>query len=179
MNRILASITTIEQHREEVANGGHAYKPSNCPTCSNLKLWGHGCYHRKKVRGMGANQSIEQEEIPRFRCTSCKHTCSCLPACIPPRRWYDWTVQQFVLLLVLTGVSLHQCWRRCGGPARSTLRRWRDWLFNRGDEFAFHLRSREPEFGRVSEPSAFWHNVISSLSLAQAMALLDRHLIVP
>jgi transposase-like protein len=100
-----------------------------------------------------------------------------LPACIAPRRWYDWAMQQIVLLLLLTGGSLHQGWRQTG-RARSTLRRWRDWLQARSVQFTFFLRSRLPELGRLPEPD-FWHQVISRLSLVQAMAWLDQDLIVP
>jgi hypothetical protein len=182
MRRILEAITSLGQHFDEVSNGGDAYRPQNCPHCSCEGLWHHGCYHRKGVRGLSPKQSGEPVVVLRFLCNTCGRTNSRLPVCIPPRRWYDWAVQQLVLLLLLTGVSVHQCFcrcHRCVGPARSTIRRWRDWLHDRGEEFAFFLRSRRPELGAVSEPTAFWHAVISSMSLAQAMELLDRDLSVP
>jgi hypothetical protein len=87
-------------------------------------------------------------------------------------------MQQVVLLLLLCGASLNEC---CGGTGRAprTVRRWRGWLKERGESFAFFLRSRFPELGRIPDHDAFWRHVIDSMSLAQAMAWLDRELIVP
>ena len=178
MNRILGTITTLGQHFVELANGGDVYRPANCPHCRSGGLWHHGCYHRKAERNTVASESRRNPvAILRFLCSACLRTCSRLPACIAPRRWYDWTMQQVVLLLLLAGGSLHQCCQ-CTGPARSTIRRWRDWLRARNERFTFFLRSRLPELGRLTEPD-FWSQVMNSLSLAQAMALLDRDLVVP
>jgi hypothetical protein len=52
-------------------------------------------------------------------------------------------------------------------------------LCERSEVFAFFLRSRHPEFGRFADHESFWRNVIDVLSLEQAMALLDRDLVVP
>lgn len=177
MNRILGTITTLDQHFVEIANGGNAYRPANCPHCQVGGLWHHGCYHRKAERSADSSQSRNPVAILRFLCNACLRTCSRLPACIAPRRWYDWAMQQVVLLLLLTGGSLHQGCRQTG-RARSTLRRWRDWLQARSVQFTFFLRSRLPELGRLPEPD-LWPQVISRLSLAQAMAWLDQDLVVP
>ena len=75
-------------------------------------------------------------------------------------------------------MSLHQ-YARCSGRDRRTVRRWRDWLRERGEQFAFFLRSRWPELGRVADFDAFWRNVIDERSLQQAMTWLDRDLVVP
>jgi hypothetical protein len=86
-------------------------------------------------------------------------------------------MQQVVLLLLLAGVSLHQGGRETG-RSRSTVRRWRDWLHARSEQFTFFLRSRLPELGRLAAPD-FWHQVIASMSLADAMAWLDQDLVIP
>lgn len=177
MNRILWTFTTLDQHFSEISNGGNAYRPANCPHCQVGGLWHHGCYHRKADRSADSSQSRNPVAILRFLCRACLRTCSRLPACIAPRRWYDWAMQQIVLLLLLAGGSLHQGCRQTG-RARSTLRRWRDWLQARSERFTFFLRSRLPELGRLPEPH-FWPEVISRLSLAQAMAWLDQDLVVP
>jgi hypothetical protein len=98
--------------------------------------------------------------------------------CIAPRRWYDWAVQQVVLQHLLCGCSLHRC-SRSSCLDRRTVRRWRDWLRTRGETFAFFLRSRFPESGRDTDAQGFWRTVLGSMSLANAMAWLDRDLIVP
>lgn len=177
MNRILGTITTLDQHFVEIANGGHAYRPERCPHCRCAGLWHHGCYRRKADRNASAQESRNPVPILRFLCHTCLRTCSRLPACIAPGRWYDWAMQQIVLLLLLAGTSLRQGWRQTG-RARSTLRRWRDWLLARSASFTFCLRSRHPELGRLPEPG-FWPQVISRMSLALVMAELDQDLIVP
>ena len=178
MNRILANITTLDQHLDAVANDSDVYRPDACPHCLVAGLWCHGRYHRKADRGTNVGESRNPVAILRYLCRACERTCSRLPACIAPRRWYDWAMQQVALLLLLAGCSMHQCCR-CTGRARSTVRRWRDWLYERSDSFTFFLRSRLPEFGRYAELDSFWRHVIEGMTLAQAMAWLDRDLIVP
>jgi hypothetical protein len=75
-------------------------------------------------------------------------------------------------------LSLHGC-ARCSGRDRRTVRRWRAWLLERGEQFAFFLRSRLAELGRFADFGAFWRNVIEELSLQRAMVLLDLDLVVP
>jgi len=174
MNRILGTITTLDQHFIELGNGGDAYRPASCPHCQAAGLWHHGRYLRKADRSEARRNPVA---ILRFLCNACLRTCSRLPACIAPRRWYDWAMQQVVLLLLLAGVSLRQGCRH-SGCARSTLRRWRHWLHTRSAQFGFFLRSRLPVLGRLPEPN-FWPEVIASMSLCAVMTELDRDLVVP
>ena len=178
MNRILGAIATLGQHFDEVANGGEAYRPLNCPHCQAGGLWRHGFYLRKADHCAACDAPRSLVPIARFLCRPCGVTCSRLPACIAPRRRYGWATQQVVLLLILTGLDVSQC-SRSTHRARATVRRWRDWLHERTEDFAFALRSRFPELGRISDFAAFWRQVMNTLSLAQAMAWLDQHLIVP
>ena len=178
MNRILGTITTFNQHFDEIANGGNAYRPSNCPHCRCGGMWHHGCYYRKADRTPDLIQSCNPVPILRFVCRSCRRTCSRLPRCIAPWRWYDWAMQQVVLLLLFAGVSLHQCCQRTC-RSRSTIRRWRDWLATRSERFTFFLQGRLPELGRHAGHDAFWRHVIQCMSLALAMVWLDKDLSVP
>ena len=179
MHRILASVTTLEQHLIAVAaTDGDIYRPVACPYCGVGGLWRHGCYYRKADRKGDASKSVNPVPVLRYLCPPCERTCSRLPLCIAPRRWYDWAVQQVVLALLLAGCSVHHCCN-CTGRARSTVRRWRDWLSSRSEEFCFYLRSRFPELGRHADRDAFWRNVIEGMSLGVAMACLDRHMVVP
>lgn len=178
MHRIVGSISSLAQHLFTIATDAERYRPAACPHCRCAGVWRHGCYHRKADRGTGGGDSLNPVAVLRFLCRACARTCSRLPACIAPRRWYDWVVQQAVLLLLLGGVSLHHC-ARCSGCDRRTVRRWRDWLRRRSEEFSFFLRSRWPELGRLADHESFWRNVIDSVSLQQAMAWLDRDLVVP
>jgi hypothetical protein len=122
--------------------------------------WRHGCYHRKADRSAGG-ESRNPVAVLRFLCRECLRTCSRLPACIAPRRWYDWAVQQVVLMILLGGGVVHGC-SRCAGRARRTMRRWRDWRDARGERFAFFLRSRFAELGRIADHASFWRHVLDS-----------------
>ncbi|CAM4236584.1 DUF6431 domain-containing protein [Roseateles saccharophilus] len=176
MHRIVGSIDVLAQHLVAVVTNPEQYRPAACPHCGYARVWRHGCYHRKADRSRGGARN--PVAVLRYLCAACPQTCSRLPACLSPRRWYDWAVQQAVLLLLLSGVSLHGC-ERASGLDRRTVRRWRDWLHERDEAFAFVLRSRWPELGRVAEFNAFWRNVIDELTLARAMSWLDREGVVP
>jgi transposase-like protein len=177
MDRIVGSIASLEQHLLAVATDPEQYRPQACPHCRRAGVWRHGCYHRKADRSSGA-ESLNPVPVLRFLCRGCARTCSRLPACIAPRRWFDWVVQQAVLVLLLGGMSLHGC-ARCSGRDRRTVRRWRDWLHERGEQFSFFLRSHWPELGRAADFESFWRNVIDELSLQRAVVWLDRELVVP
>jgi transposase-like protein len=178
MNRIVDSIASLAEHVIAVVANAEQYRPDACPHCGRAGVWRHGCYHRKADRSAGDGESLNPVAVLRFVCSACARTCSRLPACIAPRRWYDWVVQQGVLLLLLGGASLHCC-AHCSGRDRRTVRRWRTWLHERGEVFAFCLRSRLPELGRVADFESFWRHVIEQVSLQQAMVLLDRDVVVP
>ena len=88
MVRIVSGIATLHQHRETLGRAPDAYRPAACPHGGLGGLWSHGGYQRKADR---APRSLENPvPIPRFLCRGCQRTCSRLPACIAPRRWYDW-----------------------------------------------------------------------------------------
>lgn len=176
MQRIVSGIATLQQHVETLRHRPEVYRPRICPHCGLNRLWRHGCYHRKADRSPSASsKSIwNPVPIPRFSCSGCRHTCSRLPACIAPRRWYDWAEQQQVLLMLLLGHSLRSV-SLVVQPCRHTLRRWRQWLTVRSETFGFHLRSRFAELGRTPEGPAFWRSCLDCMPLSEAMAWLDRH----
>lgn len=171
MFRIVASITSLQQHLDLLISHPLTYKPRVCPHCGFGKLWCHGCYARKADR-QPAVKSLNPIPIPRFLCFGCRRTCSRLPECIPPRRWYLWVKQQQVLLLLLTGCSLRQCAHRFGLDRR-TIGRWWDWLKQRGHDFEFHLRSRFSVLGRAVDFQDFWQSCLTQLALSKVMCLLD------
>ena len=109
MPRIVPAITTLLQHLHMLSNSPEVYRPSACPHCGLGGLWSHGCYERKADRGPHSSGTLNPIPIPRYFCRGCGRTCSRLPQCIAPRRWYGWAVQQLVLQLLLAGCSLHRC----------------------------------------------------------------------
>ncbi len=178
MNRIVASVTTLEQHVEAIKQTPEIYRPLSCPHCGINIVWRHGCYTRKADRRPDGDGSLNPVPILRYCCSACRRTCSRLPLCIAPRRWHDWSVQQGVLEQLLSGFSQQHC-ARTDIPDRRTVGRWWHWLQERRQTFEFHLRSRLPELGRTTGFAGFWRQVFNSMGLAAAMALLDQEMIVP
>ncbi len=141
-------------------------------------MWYHGCYFRKADRNQSSGTSLNPVPVRRYYCPGCCRTCSRLPLCIAPRRWYDWSVQHRALYNLVCGHSVRST--SCNtGLARRTVRRWRDWLHDRNEAFSFFLRSRFPELGRTVDAAAFWRKVMEEMSLGLAMAWLDRALEIP
>jgi transposase-like protein len=179
MYRIVASIISLQQHLDILASNPIIYRPRVCPYCSFGQLWCHGCYERKADRVGSASDSLNPIPIPRYLCPGCHQTCSRLPECIAPRRWYNWTIQQLVILTLLTDCSLRLCSQQCNLD-RHTVRRWWHELQEHHHEFALFLRMRFPELGRSANFTTFWQNCLQAMSLSQAMAWLDREgVIVP
>jgi len=176
MQRIVGIITSLDQHAVAVRQQAQDYRPTCCVHCGRGSLWGHGCYYRKADRSPAG--ALNPVAVPRFLCPGCNRTCSRLPACVAPRRWFNWAVQQVVLLLLLGGMSLHAC-SLCSGRPRRTVGRWWAWLRQRHAQFSFVLRSRRPDWGRQDDMAAFWRHVIDEVSLTQAMVMLDHELTVP
>lgn len=173
MPTILAQITTLVQHIQHLNASPHDYRPSQCPHCHKAGVWVHGYYGRTVDRDEKTGGRMNPVPIPRFLCPHCQKTCSTLPECIPPRRWYLWTVQQVALLLLLTGKA--PPWtRQSQYPARVTIRRWMAWF---RDMFLLHadtLRSIFPELGRSSGFHEFWRSCQDKMSLSEAMYRLHK-----
>jgi transposase-like protein len=178
MNRIVSSVTTLLQHIEAIKQTPEIYRPLACPHCGIKIVWQHGYYTRKADRHHDSDDSLNPVPICRYRCSACRRTCSRLPLCIAPRRWYNWSVQQSALEALLNGDSLRGC-ARTQVRDRRTIGRWWHWLANRRQTFEFHLRTRLPELGRVADFADIWRQVFKSMGLAATMALLDQEMIVP
>jgi hypothetical protein len=181
MNRIVSGITCLAQHILTLALDPQRYRPAACPRCGVAKPWCHGSYHRKADRRPQPGACCNPVPVARFRCPrgrGCGHTCSRLPECMSPRRWYDWALQQAVVMAALNGVSLNACSRQAGVDRR-TARRWWHWLQARSGQFEFFLRSRFPEWGREAGFLAFWQGALGHMPLGALMAWLDREVLVP
>lgn len=155
MSRIVPQILSLSQHLISLAKDPRRYRPDRCPSCGLAgSLWGHGVYGRKanRQREPGVSALLP---IPRFYCKGCKRTCSRLPECLPPRRWYQWSIQQMLLCCLLAGCSIRYA-SSLIGVGRSTGRRWWNWLKGQSDRFAFYLKDRFPNLGRTSDLRDFW-----------------------
>ena len=164
MQRIVPAILSLQQHRDSLEREPVIYWPVACPHCGLATLWGHGCYERKADRRPEPSGSLNPVFIPRFFCQGCRQTCSRLPECIAPRRWYGWAVQQVVLLWLLAGGSLHQAAGQGGMDRRSCMIgkpyfrfgnpmcRAVDFPENRAT-FGLHESARCPGATRISPPA--------------------------
>lgn len=173
MCRILPAIDSLDQHLYHLQHYPEAYRPQQCPHCGLGGVWRHGHYRRKADREGKDGVYRDPVPIPRFYCRHCQATCSRLPVCIAPRRWYAWSAQQVVLAVLLSGSSVRKA-ARMSRPDRHTIRRWWRWLADRFSRHSFHLRSHFPELGRYATQSSFWLAWFRRRSLAAAMAVLDR-----
>ncbi|PJB03073.1 MAG: hypothetical protein CO126_08665 [Hydrogenophilales bacterium CG_4_9_14_3_um_filter_63_34] len=180
MQRIVAGITSLDQHEQAIDLTPDLYRPKACPHCGSSMLWAHGSYSRKADLCNRGEANRNPVPVLRFCCAACRHTCSRLPECIAPRRWYNWLLQQSGLRAVLDPAApAAPAMPSCPTPARRTLGRWHAWLQERDKPFRFLLTSRFPDLGRVGDGAAFWLGVFDTLGLSQAMAWCGQAVSVP
>ena len=172
MRHIIANIHSLAQHLKTLASNPAAYKPDQCPHCQLITLWNHGTYPRQSDRLNSLSESLNPIPIPRYYCPNCKKTCSVLPECIPPRRWYLWATQQLVLLLVLSGMSYRQIGRD-SPVSHWTVRRWYQRLESQYTNHCFRLKSKVPWPGRHPEFADFWQALLAKIKLSTAMLWLN------
>ncbi|WP_371258991.1 DUF6431 domain-containing protein [Ectothiorhodospira sp. BSL-9] len=166
MALILPGIASLEQHLSALLTHPEGYRPKPCPHCGRAGLWCHGCYGRKADRDRGG--TLNPIPITRFRCPGCCRTCSRLPECIPPHRWYLWAVQQWALLTLLAGRSCRALSRE-GMLGRHTLGRWMHRWRERFHLHAFALCQHDPGWGRYPGMATLWPAVLACMPLSGAM----------
>lgn len=167
---IIAEIASLVQYLKCIKEEPEALRPDRCPHCGKLGVWRHGCYPRKADRTNAGESSLNPIWIHRFFCPECHRTCSALPECIPPRRWYCWDVQQSAFLWLLAGKSLRTAARDVM-PSRHTLTRW---MARFQEQFAHHKDSlchHCIELGRAVYFSNFWSKCLNLIPLSKAMRL--------
>lgn len=172
MALILPGIHSLAQHLQHLQALPEDYRPQRCPHCGRARMWCHGAYTRKADRERSRAASLNPVPIPRFLCSFCYRTCSRLPECVPPRRWYLWAVQQAMLWLICAGHPLARVSEE-GPPSERTVARW--WRRLRGclPEHRLHLCNRVPELGRESgEARSFWKACLKRMKLSSAMLML-------
>jgi transposase-like protein len=167
MRNIIANIMSLRQYLNEI----FFISEIKCQICCCNKLYKHGCYYRKAER--------QKIAIKRFKCTNCGHTCSILPECIPPRRWYLWEIQQAVLLMVLNGDSYRTIAKKTH-PVSSTIARWIKHLKKRTVVYMDHLKFLYPKLNRLTDFKRFWRRCLEFFPLSKIMLNLNNAgIIVP
>ena len=169
MPLILPLILSLVGHLRALDINPESYRPGCCPRCGKAGLWCHGHYFRQSYRKNPSRKSLNPIPIPRFRCPHCGLTCSMLPECIPPRRWYCWIDQQSVLSQLLSGSISEQV-----KPCRKTIERWRRSWEKHFNEYGFHLRNLFSDLGYHAEFKSFWEACLSRIPLSGVMVLLHQ-----
>ena len=95
MAGILAGITSLIQYKNRAEYSlEENFRLKQCPCCGKSNPWRHGTYPRESDRINPSSESLNSILIDRYYCSACGKTCSVLPECIPPRRWYLWETPQ-------------------------------------------------------------------------------------
>lgn len=179
MRPIVPGIGTLAQHLKQIKEAPETYRPERCPHCGKAGVWCHGAYTRKSDRESRADDRLDPVPILRFYCRHCRRTCSALPECIPPRRWFLWSIQQAAIVLWLAGVSVEKA-AELVVPSADTIWRWWSRLHACFSEHGFHLCRHFAKWGVYQSAKALWRAVLAELSLSQAMCLLHQSgVIVP
>jgi transposase-like protein len=168
MQIIISDILTLIQYISMLKTEDISLRPEYCPHCGKANPHRHATYERHADREHTGKYSLNPLTIQRYFCPSCNKTCSVLPECIPPRRWYSWTMQQTILVACLLGNSINQVAQKCL-PSRSTCKRWWSWLQFNFNRFSSELRTLFPLLGRENGFSAFWFSCFKQMSLSKAM----------
>lgn len=175
MRFILANILTIVQHLSTLQAQPEQYKPEQCPHCFKPNVWGHGVYYRQAA----CENDGRPIPIPRHLCCDCNATFSTLPECIPPRRWYHWTIQEMALLSMAVK-SLMETWNarsdeRLIAPCIATLQRWSSRLDKRFLHHKDHLCQLQPQLQFTHSWKTLWPACLAGgMSLSGVMVFLNR-----
>lgn len=174
MRPILAEIHSLVQYHQLIIVDLERLRPKECPYCFCSKLHFHGHYHRKSDRESPPGENLNPIPIYRFFCPDCKRTCSTLPECIPPRRWYIWKTQQAAILFYFDYGSFEVASQKVI-PSGQTIRRW----FNRlAEKFQIHASTLKSVFswlGYTNKLISFWQAWCDKKKLSTAMLFLNNH----
>jgi hypothetical protein len=172
VRHILADIESLSQHNNMLNTNQNAFRPDQCAHCHMSGLWCHGCYTRKADYENSALESLNPIKILRFYCPHCHKTCSVLPECIPPQRHYPWSIQEKVLIAILTGSS-YQCTSQKQRPSRWTISRWLRRLHAQFLQHADYLRSQFSSLGRLTSFTECWSSFLSAHPLSKVMVSMN------
>ena len=169
MAGILADILSLFQYHQLFSVETSQHRLERCLCCGKAKPHRHGGYPRKADRTT-QSESLNPVIIQRYYCPECQRTCSVLPECLPPRRWYLWEVQQVALLLLLAGKSIRAIAKEIT-PSRRTISRWLGRFKDRLPAHKDALCSLVIDLGRTTSFSDFWQACLGHFTLAKAMRL--------
>jgi transposase-like protein len=170
MVHIFADISSLVQYIELLKNEPEQLRLNHCLCCGKSNPWRHGGYSREADRINPSITSLNPVFIQRYYCPSCQKTCSVLPECIPPRRWYLWDIHEVIFLLYLSGLSAYAV-AKVVSPSRQTIKRW---LTRFIEQFCLHKDALCTHFhalGRSTTMADFWQRAFQTIRLSTAMRL--------
>lgn len=173
---MLIEYSSADEYIYDSINNPTLLYPSRCGDCGYLKFNCNGFYDRKSEdRGKDVDLKNGTLRIRRVKCKNkdCGKNYSILPSIIPPRRWYLWCMQQYVLALVLSGVSIKKVALQCA-MARSTIRRWSNWFKSRWSEFCSELMAEYSDLCGTTSADQFYSILIERWKLHQVMHKLHQ-----
>lgn len=165
---ILPGIKSLIQYIHVLETNPAPLRLERCLSCGKAHPWLHGSYPRQADRENPSKGSLNPVPIQRYYCPECDKTCSVLPECIPPRRWYLWLIQQAVFLLYLAGIRIFAI-AKTVLPSRQTIGRW---IRRFKEQFYLHkdsLCNLFIDLGRSTGMSDFWLAAFKVTDLGEAM----------
>lgn len=174
MASIVSGILSLTQYLTSLKTNPELYYIECCPHpgCGKSGLWRHGFRFRKADRENGDKSTLNPIPILRLYCPTCKHTCSILPECIPPGRWYLWLIQQSALKLFFSGMSVNKISQMIL-PSRWTISRWLKRSANQFETHALHLKSKWSWLGYKTSFNEFWDALLKQMGLSFVMLFLN------
>ena len=180
MRPIISEITSLFQYLKLFREDPHQFRPDRCPHCKSVgRLNYHGIYYRKPDRENPSRSNLNPIPITRFYCTVCRRTCSVLPNCIAPHRWYMWEIQEEALKDIVLDSSFRKI-SKIITPSRRTIARWWYRLLECYPKHHLHLCSRFSWLGYSDDIKMFWRHLLAKMDLSVAMfALNEADVFVP
>lgn len=170
---IISGFTSLAQYCVHMANPKTKTKLPVCPRCHADALIKYGFYHRKACRTKETEPGLNPVSIQRYFCKACGRSCSALPECIPPHRWYLWDVQEDALKATICGKSYRSI-AKALTPSRGTIARWIKRFKTQWRLYADHFRQYSPKLQRASEFQSFFSELLSVRALASVMLSCHR-----
>jgi transposase-like protein len=171
MFQIIAHVLTLFQYNQlNLSDNSALSRPEKCSNCGKSFPWFHGTTPRKPDRGLGSKGALNPILLQRYFCSACHKTTSMLPECIPPRRWYLWSIQEGVLKLFLLGYSYQQIAKELG-LSRHTVSRWMARLQLRYRWHRDALCTHFPCLSLNCDFHSFWTACLENHNLGKVMRL--------
>ena len=173
---IVKQYPSINDYISDAKNNPEVLQPERCDICGCQTFYLNGFYDRKsESRGKEVKVKNGELKIRRLKCKgdTCGVSYSILPSLILPLRWYLWCMQQFIISLFISGVSIANI-VACCPMSRSTITRWIRWAKDKWQLFCAELMPRHTWMSKLSHFTGFYSSLFKRWKLSQVMAQLHQ-----